>query len=589
MMRTLRLAAILVVAAASASTARGADPQSSGVKPHVWEGAIKVRPGVEIRVIFNVTPGDGGALKATCDIPDQGAKGLKVDVVTFDKETIVFDLVNMGMKFEGKVNAQGTEAEGAWLQGGGKSPTTLVKKDKATPPPAIVGKEDVWEGKIALGAGIELRLVFHVGKNKAGELMATMDSPDQGAKGLKVDLVTQDKDTLTFEIRSLAAKFSGTLDKTGSTATGTFEQRGMKFPMTLKKTEKVTELLRPQTPKPPFAYMAEDVSYPNKAAGISLSGVLTLPNGPGPFAAAIMISGSGAQDRDETLFQHKPFLVIADALTRRGVAVLRVDDRGVGGSSGNTVKSTSDDFAGDVQAGMAYLKTRREIDPHKIGLIGHSEGGLIAPMVAARSGDVAFIVMLAGTGLPGDEIVKLQSRLIAKTMGAKGERLDKQLVFQARMFEVVKAEKDEKVVESKLKAIFKEATAVLTDAEKKEAGDLETLGDAQIKRVNNPWFRFFLGFDPRPALAKVHCPVLALNGEKDLQVPPKENLAEIKKAVAKAGNPDVTVMELAGLNHLFQTCKTGAPSEYAQIEESFAPSALAIVCDWVETQAKKGK
>ena len=300
----------------------------------------------------------------------------------------------------------------------------------------------------------------------------------------------------------------------------------------------------------------------------------------------ILISGSGAQDRDETIFQHKPFLVLADYLTRRGVAVLRVDDRGVGGSTGSTSKSTSEDFAGDVRAGIAYLKSRPEIDAKRIGLIGHSEGGLIAPIVAASSRDVAFIVLMAGTGLPGDQIMIMQGQLIAKVMGADQKALEKQKDMQSRLFEILRTETNREKASGLMREALKKIMNEAATDEKKAVGDIDAFIDSQVAKVGSPWFRFFLTFDPRPTLAKVKCPVLALNGEKDLQVPPKENLAEIEKAVKKAGNTRVTVKQLPALNHLFQTCKTGSVAEYGVIEETIAPAALKVIGDWVVEQAK---
>jgi pimeloyl-ACP methyl ester carboxylesterase len=261
--------------------------------------------------------------------------------------------------------------------------------------------------------------------------------------------------------------------------------------------------------------------------------------------------------------------------------VLRVDDRGVGGSTGNTAKSTSDDFAGDVRAGLAFLKTRPEIDPKRLGLIGHSEGGIIAPMVATRSPDIAFIVLMAGTGLPGEEILYLQGQSILKAMGADEKALKQQLDVQKRLFEIVRTETDEKAIEAKSREAVKKLIESLPEDLRKEQAGIEALIDSQLAMIRTPWFRYFLTYDPRPTLAKVRCPVLALIGEKDLQVPPKENLAQIESTLKTAGNPRVTVKVLPGLNHLFQTCKTGAPAEYAQIEETIAPEALAAIGDWI--------
>ncbi|HKM55919.1 MAG TPA: alpha/beta fold hydrolase [Isosphaeraceae bacterium] len=444
--------------------------------------------------------------------------------------------------------------------------------------------QQVWEGKLAVGAGLSLRIVVHVSRMAGGKIRATMDSPDQGAKGLKIDSITLDKATLAFQMNSISGKYEGKLNAEGTETQGTWSQLGMSLPLTLKKTAKPTELRRPQTPTPPFPYKLIEVTYPNKSGAVTLAGTLTEPEGSGPFPAVILISGSGPQDRDETLFEHKPFLVLADALSRRGVAVLRVDDRGVGGSTGSLLNATSDDFAGDVLTGIALLKSRPEIDARRIGLLGHSEGGIIAPMVAARSPDVAFIVLLAGTGLPGEEIAYLQGQAVFKAMGVGDKKLTDVLDLQKRFFAILKNEKDEKAADARMRELVRATQESLSEEERKAIGDIEALVTAQLKMVRTPWFRYFLSYDPRTALAKVKCPVLALIGQKDRQVPPKENLSQIETTLKAAGNTAITVKELPGLNHLFQTCTTGAPSEYAEIEETIAPVALAEIVDWITRQ-----
>ncbi len=299
---------------------------------------------------------------------------------------------------------------------------------------------------------------------------------------------------------------------------------------------------------------------------------MTLPTGSGPFPAVILITGSGAQDRDETILGHKPFLVLADYLTRRGIAVLRVDDRGVGGSTGQIATSTSENFANDVLAGVAFLKSRTDIAPNKLGLIGHSEGGIIAPMVAMRSKDIAFIVLMAGTGQTGSEILQEQTQLIMKASGSSASAMNLQRVALKKLTAIIASEKDEKAAQVKLAAALKEIIAALPESERKSAEESPGgLSEASVNAFNNAWFRFFLTYDPRPTLQKVKCPVLAINGEKDLQVPSKENLAEIARAVKAGGNPNVTIVELPGLNHLFQPCKIGTPSEYSAIEITIAP------------------
>jgi uncharacterized protein len=563
----------------SGALLRADDAQSAG-KEQLWEGKLKVQPDFEIRLVVRASANDGAATVATLDSPDEALSGLRLTSVVIDASRLAFELKVTDAKFEGKMNAAKTEATGTWTQRGASLPLTFVKKDKVAPVPIAVGKEQLWEGKLSVGA-VKIRLVLHVQKTEDGGFAGKLDSPDQGANGLHVNTVTLDETKLAFELKMINATYEGKLSADKNEAVGTFTQAGIKLPLSLKKIDKMTVLRRPQTPKPPFPYKIEELKYRNEPVGITLAGTLTVPEGRGPFPAVILISGSGAQDRDETLFEHKPFLVLADTLTRRGVAVLRVDDRGVGGSSGSVSKSTSDDFAGDVLAGIAFLKSRPDINARKIGLMGHSEGGIIAPMVAARSSDVAFIVMLAGTGFPGDEIMVMQARLIAKAMGVSEKELDKQRDMQKRLFAIMRTETDPKKAGPAMREELKKVLSELSPEERKAAGNVDTLAENEIKKVESPWFRFFLSFDPRPTLERVHCPVLALNGEKDLQVPPKEDLAEIAKALKKGGNTRVTTKELPGLNHLFQTCKTGAVSEYGEIEETIAPLALKVIGDWV--------
>jgi pimeloyl-ACP methyl ester carboxylesterase len=367
-------------------------------------------------------------------------------------------------------------------------------------------------------------------------------------------------------------------NKEGSEIAGQFKQAGASFSLTLNRVSKPQTLNRPQEPKPPFPYDEEEVSYENKRDGVKLAGTLTLPRGKASSPAVILITGSGPQNRNEELLGHKPFLVLADFLTRQGVAVLRVDDRGVGGSTGSVPDSTGENFAADVLAGIEFLKGRKGINPKQIGLIGHSEGGLVAPLVASQSNDVAFIVLLAGPGLPGEEILYLQGALILKANGATAEALARQRAGQEMMFSILKQEKDNTVAEKKMREGFDKQMAGANEAEKTQANQSF---EAQIKMVLSPWFRYFLTYDPRPTLARVKCPVLALNGANDLQVPAPENLREIDAALKAAGNKDVTVMRLSKLNHLFQTSETGSLSEYVKIEETFAPVALKTIGDWI--------
>ncbi|HLK19196.1 MAG TPA: alpha/beta fold hydrolase, partial [Bryobacteraceae bacterium] len=284
------------------------------------------------------------------------------------------------------------------------------------------GVEGNWQGTLDVGAA-KLRLGLHVTKKPDGALSSTLDSIDQGAMGLPVNVTTFKAGTLHLELPNLHATFDGKLTPDGKQISGTFTQ-GAPFALTFERATAVVTLNRPQNPKPPFPYEAQDVTIETKAG--KLAGTLTLPRGKGPFPAAVMITGSGAQDRDETLLGHKPFLVIADYLTRRGIAVLRLDDRGVGGSIGSSAQQTLDEMADDVIADVEYLKGRKEIDPKRIGVIGHSEGGIVGPAAAVRSSDISFVVMLAGTGVPGTAVLKQQGEAIIRASGGGDKQVDAQ-------------------------------------------------------------------------------------------------------------------------------------------------------------------
>jgi pimeloyl-ACP methyl ester carboxylesterase len=440
--------------------------------------------------------------------------------------------------------------------------------------------EGIWEGKLKV-PGAELRIVFNVSKNSDGTLIATLDSPDQGVSDIPVEEVIFKDSTLHLEVKSAGSVFEGKVSADFLIIEGEWKQSGQTLPLIVKRVDKAVEILRPQVPKKPYPYIEEEITYENKDAGILLAGTLTLPPGNPPFPAVLFITGSGPQDRDETIYNHRPFLVLADYLTRQGIAVLRVDDRGVGESTGDFSQATSEDFASDVLAGIGYLKTRKEINPEQIGLIGHSEGGLIAPMVAVKSRDVAFIVLMAGTGLTGEEILYLQGALISRAMGISEEDITKNRQFNEKIFSLIREEKDEKMIEEKLHQMFMADWTELNEEEKKAIGDPEVYLKAQLQSLLSPWLKFFLTYDPKPTLNKVKCPVLAINGEKDLQVPQKENLSAIEDALKTGGNQDYTIKELPGLNHLFQTAQTGVPSEYAKIEETISPVALKIIGDWI--------
>jgi pimeloyl-ACP methyl ester carboxylesterase len=453
---------------------------------------------------------------------------------------------------------------------------------------AAKGVEGLWQGTLSV-QGTELRVVFHVNKAADGKLSATMDSPDQGATGIAVDECAFGNGKLTLAVKSIAGGFEGTL-KNDSTIEGKWSQAGMSLPLVLKRVERIEQANRPQEPKKPYPYKEEEVEFENRAGGFKLAGTLTQLDSGAPFPAVVLITGSGPENRDEEVFGHKPFLVLSDYLTRQGIAVLRCDDRGVGKSGGDSKTATTADFATDALAAFEFLKSRKEIDPKRIGLIGHSEGGVIAPMVANLAPDVAFVVLMAGTGVPGDSVLMLQSQLVARAEGAADSTLKKSAVSQRALLDLAKSDLDSAALAAKLKPLLKQAMSNLSPADSQGLSASDTSNQAaeqQVRQVLTPWFRYFLNYDPRPALTKLRQPVLAINGEKDVQVAPKENLAAIDAALKAGGNKDYLVKELPGLNHLFQTAKTGGVSEYAKIEETISPTALKEMGDWILAHTRK--
>jgi uncharacterized protein len=435
-----------------------------------------------------------------------------------------------------------------------------------------------WNG--VLNAGMQLRIVFHIEKSDTG-FTGKMDSPDQKAFGIPLTSVSWGDSLIKLSLKSAQIVYEGKLNKE-NVIEGTFKQGGAAFSMNLSKEEiELAKPLRPQEPVEPYPYYSEQVKFDNAKDKITLAGTLTLPAKAGVFPAVILITGSGAQNRNEEIMGHKPFLVLADYLTRNGIAVLRYDDRGYAESTGEFSTATTLDFATDVKSAIAYLKTRKEIDGKKIGLIGHSEGGIIAPMVAAHSKDVSFIVLLAGTGIPGDQLLLLQAELIARASGAKDSEIQQAKKINTGVYELVKKATNN---DSLIKDLTEYINVSMNDMPKSEKPDENTI-KSQISQITNPWMQFFIKYDPYPVLKDVKCPVLAINGSKDLQVPPKVNLEAIRKGLEEGGNKNVTIQELPGLNHLFQECTTGSPQEYAQIQQTFSPAALSVISTWILKQA----
>jgi uncharacterized protein len=445
--------------------------------------------------------------------------------------------------------------------------------------------EGNWLGKITASA-ITLRIGINVTKNETGNYSGYLISPDQSKEHFVLDEVSFTGDTVKFRCKKLHIKYKAVFDTHCDTISGPWNQAG-EIPMKMWRVDSLPEMKRPQEPHPPYPYTEEEVKFPNKKGGFSLAGTLTYPNSDGPFPVVIMITGSGPQDRNEELLGHKPFFVIADYLTRQGIAVLRYDDRGVGGSGGKFSDATSFDFATDAQAAFDFLKTHPKIDPSKIGIMGHSEGGMIAPIVASKNKNLAFVILLAGPGTTGKQILISQSELIGRAEGQKEEDLKDEKRINQIIYDIIEKGKEPKKVAEQVRASLKDEASKLTDKQRNEAGLTDFKINQMVMTVSSKWFINFVKFNPQPYLIKISCPVLALGGEKDLQVPVKENLPAIENALKNGKCKDYTVKELPGLNHLFQHCTSGSPSEYAGISETFSLEALKIIGDWINEINKK--
>lgn len=436
------------------------------------------------------------------------------------------------------------------------------------PAPQLAG---VWEGRIAVG-GQSIRVVFRV----ADDGSAVMDSPDQGALGIPADRPVLEGGVVRIGVPAVGGRFEGALAEDGQALTGALHQGAAVMPLILTRqaagTAEAAAPARPQTPQPPFPYRAEEVVIDTPTDGVRLAGTLTLPQGEGPFPAVLLITGSGAQDRDETILGHKPFWVLADALSRRGVAVLRLDDRGVGGSTAATEEPTvgeptTGELAGDAAAAFAWLAGRGGIDPVRVGLIGHSEGGTIAPLVARADPRVAFIIMIAGPTAPGGDILTQQSRRLLAASGDPNAAA--KVALQGRIMAAIAAHADDEPA----------ATAAVAELLRADGVPEERVAVIS-SNAGGRWFRWFVSHDPRPVLAGLRMPVLALYGGKDVQVDADQNAGALRET-----SPTAEIVVMPDLNHLMQTAETGLPDEYAAIEETIDPEALRVIVDWVAARS----
>jgi pimeloyl-ACP methyl ester carboxylesterase len=580
--RTLLVLFLSLINSPTTFAAQAATPTPSPTAPKLsatleghWAGTLKSADAA-LHIVLHLTKSPDGQLHAKLDSLDQAVYNIDATAVTHTDTAITFEVPNAGATFEGKLTASRQSIEGIWSQSGVAIPITFHREA-----PGIAGRksdafftsEGTWQGALET-PGLRLRLQLHITHDDKKQLVAALDSLDQGVSGMPATKVSQKDATLNFEIPGVGGAYEGTISAAKDSISGSWLQSEIPQKLNFVRQDQPLEINRPQNPVKPYAYVDEDVTFPNAKANIALAGTLTTPRTAGPFPTILLIAGSGPHDRDESLAGHKPFLVLADALTRNGYAVLRYDKRGIGNSAGEYAAATTEDFASDAEAAITYLKTRRDLNMKKFGVIGHSEGGLIASMLAARNPQqISWLVLLATPGLKGEETLLLQSKLIAQAGGLGDPQIAASLAFDREAYYLVRQEHDSATLEKKLNDLVR--TSGMAAALPPPALQ------SQIRMISSPWFRFFLDYDPAVTLKKVSCPVLVLDGEKDLQVPSAENLPVIQAALEAGENKTFEVMEVPGLNHLFQRSETGSPSEYGVIQETFAPEALNKIITWL--------
>lgn len=548
-------------------------------KTQYWQGALDIGAN-KLTLNIEIKEKDEG-YSAVIYAVEQGNAKIPVDKVNMIDNKMSLELDSINASFEGTVDKSGEVCRGTFSQHGTDFDLELKRVDSFDEEAEEL--VEYWKGTLDHG-GVELEMGLKIFRIADGSLTAKLDSYSQGVTDLPVEF---EKDGDVYKVKFPAAKleFSGTLDESGKKLSGTIKQGGSENELEFTKADfdEVPKYNRPQNPKAPLPYESEEVSYDNSRQATKLAGTLTLPPGDGPFPVAIIISGSGASDRDGTHFEHKPYLIIADHLTRQGIAVLRFDDRGVGGSTGDYSSATSADLATDVEAGIEFLKTHSKIDIGKIGLIGHSEGGMIAPMVAADRDDVHFIVLLAGTGVNGGVILKSQSTAMMEAAGESEEKLEANRKVHDAILSLIESDPD--VTHDEIKAAGKAFVGSFEDEATRQL--MEPTTKQLVAMLKSPWVSYFVRHEPAKTLAKVRCHVLAMNGEKDLQVLCDLNLDPIEKALQEGSPASFKVVRFPNMNHMFQeTDGSGMPTEYGMIEETFSPKALKAISDWVKNVTK---
>jgi uncharacterized protein len=558
-----------------AHAARTTPPPRPPALEGEWTGTLQAGE-TQLQLVLHLSKNSQGEWQAKLDSINQSVYGMEVSKVTLNEEAVRFELPSVAAKFQGKILPDHRTIRGVWEQGGTGLPLRFEKRSagKKLQPSAnaISPAEGTWQGAIETG-NMRMRLQLHLSHDDKKRLAASVDSLDQGVQGIPAADVSEKSGELKLELPAFNAEYIGTLSSDKNEINGHWSQNENLETLNFRRSDQVLELRRPQNPRKPYPFREEEVSFAAGDGKATLAGTLSLPQGTGPFPAAVLVGGSGPNDRDESVAGHKPFLILADFLARKGIAVLRYDKRGISGSTGNFSEATIEVFAQDAQSALAYLAKRTEVDARRLGVVGHSEGGILAALAATGSPDVKWVVLLATPASTGERTLLRQSELIARAGGLPEDQIERSLAFDRKAYAAVRQSKDPAALELRLQE--------LVDQSGLGASMPPAALQAQIKLMGSPWFREFLDFDPLPLLTKLQCPVLALAGDRDLQVDSLENVPLLRKAYESSGNKDFTVLEIEGVNHLFQKAQSGSPALYGAIEETIAPEVLTAIGNWV--------
>ena len=436
----------------------------------------------------------------------------------------------------------------------------------------------LWKGTLR-AQGMNIDILFQLTEGPDG-WSCTMDVPLQGLDDFPASSVEAAGDSLRVEFSMIPAHYRGVFSRDGQAITGNWYQGGQAFPLNMQRTEQPITSSRPQEPRPPFPYESIEVTFPSHTdSTVVLAGTFTYPKQATAGYGVVLVSGSGPQDRNEELMGHKPFLVLSDYLTRHGIAVLRYDDRGVGASTGSRRTATVEDFAEDALGGLRYLARQEFITCEKIGVIGHSEGGMVAAILGARDA-TDFIVMMAGPGTELDELLIDQVLFMDQQAGFGKKAIEQDTAYAWALYRLVRESAGGDLDTNAMRALVEDYYRSSSNI-RQQFPSLEAFMASQVGQVSSPWFRHFINFVPQDHLSKIKCPVLALNGGKDFQVPAEKNLRAIETALIQGPCVDFEIRQFPGLNHLFQPAETGHMDEYARIPVTIDQRVLETITIWI--------